>query len=91
MQTKHDASLDFFSFLMQMLFYKDADARCPYDADVSFQKCNFHDADVPCRGADAEFIHDGASAHIYTMMQMSPCRYAMMQMTPCWYAMMQMF
>ena len=42
----------------------------------------FYDADVPCRDRNAKFIHDGASAHIYTMMQMSPCRYAMMQMTP---------
>ena len=33
-------------------FYKDADAKYPYDADV------------PCRGANAKFIHDGASAHI---------------------------
>ena len=45
-------------------FYNDADAKCPYDAHVSFQKCNFHDADVPCRGANAKFIHDGVSAHI---------------------------
>ena len=33
-------------------FYKDADVKCPYDADV------------PCRGVNAKFIHDGASAHI---------------------------
>ena len=46
-------------------FYKDADAKCPYDAYVSFQRCNFHDADVPCDGANAMFIHDGASARIY--------------------------
>ena len=46
-------------------FYKDADAKCPYDAHVSFQRCNFHDADVPCDGANATFIHDGASARIY--------------------------
>ena len=45
-------------------FYKDADAKCPYDAHVSFQRCNFHDADVQCRGADAKFIHDGTNAHI---------------------------
>ena len=45
-------------------FYKDVDAKCPYDAHVSFQRCNFHDADVLCRGADAKFIHDGVSAHI---------------------------
>ena len=45
-------------------FYKDADAKCPYDAHVSFQRCNFHDADVLCRGADAKLIHDGVSAHI---------------------------
>ena len=32
-----------------------------------------HDADVLCRDEIAKFIHD-ASAHIYTMMQMSPCR-----------------
>ena len=51
MNAKCDASLDFL-FLMQMLSYKDADAKCPYDADV------------PCRGANAKFIHDGVSAHI---------------------------
>ena len=50
MQTKCDASLDFL-FLMQMFFYKDANAKCPYDADV------------PCKGANGKFIHDGASAH----------------------------
>ena len=54
--------------------YKDADAKYPCDAHVSFQRCDFRDADVPCRGANAKFIHDGANAHIYTMMQMSPCR-----------------
>ena len=30
--------------------YKDADAKCPCDAHVSFRRCNFHDANVPCRG-----------------------------------------
>ena len=45
-------------------FHNDADAKCPYDAHVSFHKCNFHDVDVPCMGADAKFIHDGVSAHI---------------------------
>ena len=50
-----------------MLFDKDANA-------VSY------DADVPCRDGNAKFIHDGASVHIYTMMQMSSCRYAMMRM-----------
>ena len=33
-------------------FHKDADVKCPYDADV------------PCKGSNAKFIHDGASAHI---------------------------
>ena len=33
-------------------FYKDVDAKYPYDTDV------------PCRGAKTKFIHDGASAHI---------------------------
>ena len=46
-------------------FYKDADVKCPYDAHVSFQSCNIHDADVPCNGANATSIHDGASARIY--------------------------
>ena len=55
-------------------FYKDADTKCQYNAYVSFQRCNFNDADVPCRGIDAKFIHDGASAHIQIMMQMSPCK-----------------
>ena len=45
-------------------FHNDADAKCPYDAHVPFQRCNFHDADVPYRGANAKFIHDGASVHI---------------------------
>ena len=45
-------------------FYKDADTKCPYDAHVSFQMCNFHGADIPCDGANAIFIHDGASARI---------------------------
>ena len=66
MQTKHDANLDFlFSMQMLFFFYKDADAKCLYDAQVSFQRCNFHDADVSCDGANAMFIHDGASARIY--------------------------
>ena len=59
---------------MLMLIDEDANAKCPYDAHVSFQRCNFHDADVPCGGADAKFIHDDASACIQTMMQMSPHR-----------------
>ena len=46
-------------------FYKDADAKCPYDAHVSFQRCNFHDANVLCRDEDMKFIHDDASARIY--------------------------
>ena len=50
---------------MQMLIKEDANAKCPYDAHVSFQRCNFHDADVPCDGANAMFIHNGAGAHIY--------------------------
>ena len=33
-----------------------------------------YDADVPHRDGNAKFIHEGASTHIYTMMQMSPCR-----------------
>ena len=45
-------------------FQNDVDAKCPYDAHVSFQRCNFHDADVLCSGADAKLIHDGVSAHI---------------------------
>ena len=46
MQTKYDASLDFFIFDANA-FHKDVNAKCPYDAHVSFQRCNFHDADVP--------------------------------------------
>ena len=34
----------------------------------------FYDADVTCKDGNAKFIHDGASAHIYTMMQMFLCR-----------------
>ena len=54
-----------FLVLIQVLLDKDANV-------ISY------DADVPCRDRNAKFIHNGASAHIYTMMQMSPCRYAMM-------------
>ena len=64
MQTKHDANLDFFIFDANA-FYKDADAKCPYDTHVSFQRCNFCDADVSLDGANATFIHDGARVHIY--------------------------
>ena len=46
MQTKCYASLDFFIFDANA-FHKDVNAKCPYDAHVSFQRCNFHDADVP--------------------------------------------
>ena len=33
-----------------------------------------YDANVPCRDENAKFIHDDASAHIYTIMQISPCK-----------------
>ena len=59
-----------FFFFDANAFHNDADAKCPYDAHVSFQRCNFQDSNVPCRGANAKFIHDGASAHIYTMMHL---------------------
>ena len=52
MPTKYDASLDFFIFDANA-FHNDADAKCPYDAHVFFQRCNFHDAKVPCDGANA--------------------------------------
>ena len=60
MQTKHDVNLDFFIS----------------DANAFWQgcKCNFHDADVPCRDGDTRFIHDDASTCIQNTMQMSPCR-----------------
>ena len=66
-----------FLVLIEVLLDKDANA-------VSY------DANVPCKNGNAKFIYDGASVHIYAMMQMSPYRYAIMQMTPCRYAMMQM-
>ena len=53
-----------FSIFDTNAFYKDIDVKCPYNAHVSFQRCDFHDADVPCRGANAKFIHNGAGAHI---------------------------
>ena len=56
--------LRFFIFDANAL-YKDADVKCLYDAHVSLQRCNFHDADVPCDGANATFIYDGADARIY--------------------------
>ena len=49
-----------FLVLIQVLFDKDANA-ISYDADVLY------------RDRNAKFIHDGASAHIYIMMQMSHC------------------
>ena len=33
-----------------------------------------YDANVPCRDENAKFIHDDASAHIQTIMQISPHR-----------------
>ena len=100
MQTKCYASVDF-SFSVQMLFLY---AKCSYDAHVSFQRYNFHDADVPCDGANATFIHDGASARIYpwckcllTEMEMQNvlwCKCLLMGMSWCTcpfgYAMMRM-
>ena len=47
MQTKRDASIDFF---YANAFYKDADVKCPYDAHVSFQRCNFYDANALFQG-----------------------------------------
>ena len=56
-----------FLVLIQVLLDKDANI-------ISY------DADVPYRDENAKFIHNGASTHIYTMMQMSSYKYAMMQM-----------
>ena len=61
MQTKCDASLDF-SFSVLMLLDEDANAIFIYDANVPF------------RDENAKFIHHDSSAHIQTMMQMSPHR-----------------
>ena len=62
MQTKCDASLDFFIS----------------DANVSWRRCKckifIYDANVLCRDENAKFIHDDASACIQTMMQMSSHR-----------------
>ena len=64
MQTKCYASLDF-SFSMQMLFTR-MQMRNVHMMHMSpFRDAIFHDADVPCDGANAMFIHDGASARIY--------------------------
>ena len=41
------------------VIYQDVDAKCPYDADV------------PCRGVNAKFIHDDVNARIQIMKQMS--------------------
>ena len=49
-------------------FHKDVNAKCPYDAHVSFQRCNFHDADVPL---------------VHAMMQMSLVGMQWMRM-PAW-------
>ena len=47
-----------------------------HDANLDFlflmQMLFDENANVLCRGADAKFIHDDVSAHIQTMMQMSP-------------------
>ena len=84
-----------FFFLDANAFYKDADAKCPYDAHVSLQRCNFHDADVLCRDENMKFIHDGTSAHIQIAMQMSSCKDGdakclVMQMPSIGYVMIQM-
>ena len=60
MQTKHDASLDFWFWYKCFL--------------IKMQNAISYDADVPCRSVSAKFIHDDASARIQTMMQMSPYR-----------------
>ena len=63
MQIKCDASLDFL-FPMLMLLDEDANA-------IFF----IYDANVPCMGENAKFIHDDTSARIQTMMQMPSHRY----------------
>ena len=94
MQTKHDANLDFL-FLMQMPFIKMQMQNAHMMHMFSFQRCNFHDADVLCSDENMKFIHDGTSAHIQIAMQMSTCKdgdakYLVVQMPSSGYVMMQM-
>ena len=56
-------------------FFLDADAKCPYDAYISFSRCNFHDADVllgVCCDADVLLwvCHDLVYPYRYAMMRM---------------------
>ena len=44
-------------------FYRDADAKYPYDAHVLFSDMQFM-MPMSYAGASAAFIHDGASTHI---------------------------
>ena len=64
MQTIHDANLDFL-FLMQMPFIKMQMQNVHMMHMSPFRDAIFHDADVPCDGANAMFIHDGVSTRIY--------------------------
>ena len=61
MQTKHDANLGFF-ISDANAFYQDANAKCPYDAHVSFQRCNFHDAGVQMQSLSMMVL-----AHIFKL------------------------
>ena len=74
-----DANLDFL-FLMQMPFIEMQMQNIHMMHMFSFQRCNSHDADVPGKGADAKFIHDGASAHIQSWCK---CLFAEMEMQKC--------
>ena len=63
-----------FHFRCKYFFYKNTNAKCPYDAHVFFQRCDFHDADVPCRRCGCKVYPWWCQRTYLIMMQMSPCR-----------------
>ena len=58
MQTKYDASLDFFIFDANA-FHNDADVKCPYDAHVIFMMQMFH------AGVQMQSLSMMVPAHIF--------------------------
>ena len=75
-------------------FHNDADAKCPYDAHVSFQRCNFHDAESHA-GVQMQSLSMMVSTHIFNrdanvFLQRWRCKNLVVQMPSNGYVMMQM-
>ena len=64
-----------FFFFDANAFYKDADAKCPYDAHVSFHRCNFHDANAFHNEADAKCPYNAHVFLVRAMMRISAWEY----------------